>query len=143
MMHSQLLPCQYQETLSRIDLYLLCKTTDATWKACKQYHLGFRICLVICVCTCIILPHHQVSPVKNVHCCGKSAILQDRGLPQEPVTEVVDVARDAPPAGHDELCAAARLQSLQLLHPWMLGIPPEQVLLVVGRPENEVTQRIQ
>ena len=69
--------------------------------------------------------------------------LQSRSSPQEPVAKVVDVAGDAPPAGHDELCAAAGLQSLQLLDPRMLGLPPEQVLLVVGRSENEVAQRIQ
>ena len=53
------------------------------------------------------------------------------------------MTRDAPPAGHDELRAPAGLQGLQLLHPRMLGVPPEQVLLVVGGPENEVAQRIQ
>lgn len=56
----------------------------------------------------------------------------------DPVTEVVDMARAAPPAGRDQLGASSRLDVFEVLHAGVVGVRAETVLLVVGTAEDVV-----
>ena len=61
----------------------------------------------------------------------------------EPVAEVVDVARNAPPAAHDQPPPGCGCDGLQPPHARLLRVLPKRILLRVGAPEDQVAQRLQ
>jgi hypothetical protein len=63
--------------------------------------------------------------------------------PHEPVAEVVDVPRDAPPAGHQQPAAARGGQAAQVAHAGRARVAPERVLLRVGAAEHRVAERLE